>query len=63
MTVLPQSADYFVVELAAPHTFTARAVPQRISGLNHETLDHAMKDHIVVVSIPRQRLHNTYKQK
>ena len=42
-------SNKLVFEFSSPNTFPSRSITQRITGLNHESLNNTMKNNIIIV--------------
>ena len=48
---MPKSLMKFILKLTPPNGFTSSPIAQRVPRLNHEALDHAVEEDVVVVPV------------
>ena len=53
--IVPQIPRDLVLKLPAPYRDPPRAVPERVPGLQHEPLDDAVEDDVVIVPVSAVR--------
>ena len=54
-TVVAQRSMELILELVPPDGRPSGAIPERVTGLDHEILDDAVEEHSVVVPVRRMR--------
>ena len=50
-TIMTKLSDKLILEFTSPDRFAAGAIAKRIARLQHEALDDAMENHVVIVSV------------